>query len=107
MRISQPRTTETKLYLRLGPTDSRRGCLDSEYLSGPRSCNLGDLLHPAPLGRDQEQRSVLQAPEHTSKATPVKCDCLQHLTTFADAHATLVGNVAVPDGVVGVDADAV
>src|SRR5206468_3566789 len=32
---------------------------------------------------------------------------LQHLTTFAHAHATLVRDVPVPDGVCGVEADTV
>jgi len=32
---------------------------------------------------------------------------VQHLTAFADTYATLVGTVAVPDGVVGVHPDAI
>jgi len=36
---------------------------------------------------------VVYAPEHASEAAAVKVDRLQHLTTFANAHATLVGEV--------------
>jgi hypothetical protein len=60
-----------------------------------------------PLGRYQEQRSVVRAPEHASEAPAVEMDCLQHLPAFADAHATPVGHVCIPDGVFGVEADAV
>src|SRR5262249_17120865 len=71
------------------------------------SRNLGDVIHATPLGRYQEQRSVVYAPEHASETPAVKVDCLQRLTAFADAHASLVGNISVPDGIVGVEADTV
>ena len=65
------------------------------------------MLHATPLRRDQEQGSVAGAPEHAGETAAIDVDCLQHLTTFADAHAAFVGNVCVPNGVVCVDADAV
>ena len=49
----------------------------------------------------------VRAPEHAGEAAAVKLDRLQHLTAFADAHAALVGDVPVPDGALGVEADAV
>src|SRR5205085_7999501 len=42
-----------------------------------------------------------------SEAPTVKIDRLQHLTAFANAHATLVGDVRVPDGVFRIEANAV
>src|SRR5215472_13446643 len=60
-----------------------------------------------PLGRHQEQGIPVRPSEHASEATAIKLNGLEHLTTFAHAHATLVGNVGVPHSVVGVDADTV
>src|SRR5262249_35125296 len=75
------------------------------HLSRSRSRNLGDFLDATPLGRYQEQRFGIRASEHASEAPPVEVDHLQHPTTFAYPDATPVGNVSVPDGVVGVEAD--
>src|SRR5262249_26850652 len=55
----------------------------------------------------QEKSSLFLAPEHAGETASVKVDCLQHLTTLADAHAALIRNVCVPDGVVGVQANPV
>ena len=65
------------------------------------------MLRATPLGCHQEQRTPLNAPEHASEAAAVKRDCLQHLTALANTHASLIGNVAVLDGMVGINADAV
>src|SRR5206468_12575665 len=91
----------------LRPADARRGRGDGQDLSCSRLCDLGDLLNAPPLGRYEKQRALTRAPEHAGEAAAVKVDRLQHLTTLADAHAPFVGNVAVPDRVVAIEADAV
>src|SRR5947209_7344822 len=93
--------------MELRPPDAGSGRLGGQDSSCPRLGNLGDLLHATPLGRHDEQRSLVCASEHASKAAAINCDRLKHLTSFADAHASFVGNVSVPDSVIGVDADAV
>src|SRR5918995_6301044 len=50
---------------------------------------------------------LLSAPPSAGEAPAVKLDRLQHLSPLANAHATLVGDVSVPDGALGVEADAV
>jgi hypothetical protein len=76
-------------------------------LSRSRSRNVGDVLHATPLGRYQEQSSVADTPEHASEAAAVKLDGLQHFPAFANAHATLVWDIAIPNGVFGVEANAI
>src|SRR5262249_12784244 len=73
----------------------------------PRSLEryFGDLVHTAPLRRDDEQCAPTTAAEHTSKAPSVNVHSLQDRAAFADAHAALVRYIRVPDSVVGVDAD--
>jgi len=83
------------------------GCLYGQQPPRSRLRNFRHFLHTTPLCRNHEQRSFVRASEHTSKAAPISVDRLQHLTTFADAHATLIGNVRIPDATVGVDANAV
>src|SRR5215831_6113173 len=97
----------TRCSLRLRPPDARRGRFDGQHLSGSRSRNLRNVLHAAPLGRYQEQSVFARPSEGTGETAAVTVDCLQHVTAFADAHAALVGYVAVPDSVVGVDADSI
>jgi len=65
------------------------------------------LAGPSHSGRDHEQRSQARAAKRAGEAAAVEVDRLQHLTTLANAHAAPVGNVRVPDGAVGVEADAV
>src|SRR2546422_2561449 len=91
----------------LRPPDAWCGRLGGQHLPRARSRNVGDVLHTAPLGGDHEQCSIAGASEHAGETAAIKLDCLQHLTPFVDAHATLVGNISVPDGFVGVDADPV
>src|SRR5919204_5478721 len=91
----------------LWPSDAGRGCLHSQH---PPGSSLGDFyhfLHTTPLCSNHEQRSFVLASEHTSEAAPIRVDRLQHLATFSDAHTTLVGNVGIPNGIVGVHANAV
>ena len=75
----------------LGPTDAGCGRLNGQHLA--RSCRVSHVRRTTPFVRHQEQRSVVHAPEHASEAAAVKVDRLQHLTAFANAHATLVGDV--------------
>jgi hypothetical protein len=65
------------------------------------------MLSAAPLGRDHEQGFPLDAAKHAGEAAAVEIDRLQHLATLANAHATLIGNVAIPNGALAVDANAV
>src|SRR5258705_11531442 len=88
----------------LRPTDAGYGCLKSSYLT--RSCSVGHVLSTMPLSHHHEQRFAVDAPEHASKTSAVKVDSLQHLTTFANTHTTLDGDVAVPDRAFGVQANA-
>src|SRR5262249_8805028 len=80
---------------------------ERQDLSGPRPRHLGNLLYATPLRDDQEQRPLVRASECAGETAAVEVDGLQHSATFADAYATLVGNVSVPDGVVRIDADPV
>src|SRR2546421_695692 len=89
----------------LRPPDARCGRLHGEYLA--RSFPVGHVRRATPLGRHQEQCALVRASEHAREAAAVQLDRLQHRTPFADAHAPLVGNDAVPDGAVRVEADAV
>src|SRR5438132_12747298 len=93
--------------MELRPPDAGCRCLVGQDSSFPRLGNLGDLLHATPLGRHDEQRSLVYASEHASEAAAINADGLKHLASFADPHASFVGNVSVPDGVIGVDADTV
>src|SRR5262249_37316141 len=61
---------------RLGPPNAQRGRFNDQHLSRSRSRNLGDVLDATPLGRYQEQRSVIHASEHASEADPVEVDHL-------------------------------
>jgi hypothetical protein len=89
----------------LRPTDARCWRLDGEYLARAMfPCVVGGT---GPLVRHQEQRSLVRTPQHASEAAAVEVDRLQHLATLANADAALVGDVPVPDGVFGVEADAV
>ncbi len=93
------------LHLSLRPTGVRCRRLSGEHLAC--AWRFGHGRRAAPLGRHHEQGSVVHATEHTGEAAAVEVNGLQHLAALADAHATLVGNVAVPDGSFGVEANAV
>jgi hypothetical protein len=47
------------------------------------------------------------ATQHASETASVDVDSVQHFAPFADVYASFVGNIGVPDGVIGIDADAV
>ncbi len=89
----------------LRPTGAWCGCLNGQHLA--RSCRVSRVRRTTPFVRHQEQRSVVHAPEHASEAAAVKVDRLQHLTALANAHAMLVADVRVPDGVFRIEANAV
>ena len=91
----------------LWPPDARGGRFDHEQLSSSGLCNFGDFLHATPLGRNYEKRFPVCTPEHACEAAPINDDRLQHLAALANTHTALVGNIGVPDSVVGVDTDAV
>lgn len=87
------------------PASARCGRLKGQDLA--RSSAVGHARRTTPLGGHKEQRSLVRAPEHTGEASAIEVDRLYDLTTFAHSHAALVRNVAVPDGIVGVEADAI
>src|SRR5205085_12595726 len=89
----------------LRPADAWCRRLDAQHLARARA--LEHVLRTPPLGRHHEQRAAVRAAERTGEAPAVKLDRLQHVATRANAHAALVGDVAVPDGALGVEADAV
>src|SRR5437899_1721355 len=101
-------TTNTKARAAppLGPADARCRRFNGEHLarSCPAACHA---RRPTPLPCHQEQRLLVSASECASEATTIQVDRLQYLSTFANTHATLVGDVTVPDGVFGVEANAV
>ena len=75
------------------------------YLTGPRV--VGRVLKPTPFAHDHEQRPAIIAAEHAREAPAITIDALKHLAAFANAHASLVGHVGVPDGAFGIDTDTV
>src|SRR5262245_21206875 len=87
------------------PPCMRRRRLHHEYLTGPRV--IGCVLHATPLAHDHEQRPAIVPAEHAGEASTIEIDPLKHLAAFANAHATLVGDVGVPHGAFGIDADSV
>src|SRR5260370_13996269 len=78
---------------------------DREYRTG--WCSVEHLLGATPLGSQHEQSLLVRPSEHAGEASTVKVDCLQHISTLAHAHAAFVGNVCVPDGLGGIDTNAV
>jgi hypothetical protein len=65
---------------------------------------------PAIFGRPSHSvaiRNNVIPSQRAGETAAVKVDRLQHLTTFANAHATFVRNVSVPDGVIIIAADAI
>src|SRR5262249_44545675 len=91
----------------LWPSNARRRSLDGQQLSGSCLCYFGNLVHAAPLVGYHQERSPAWASEHAGKAALIQVDGLKHFAPFADPHATPVGNVCIPHGVVGVDADSI
>ena len=59
------------------------------------------------MRRRDEQGAAVRATQRAREAASVNRDRLQHRTPFAHAHAPLVGDIGVPDGGVGIDADAI
>src|SRR5215469_4451876 len=91
----------------LWPSSAWCRSVDGQQLSSSSLCHFGNLLHAAPLIRYHEERSSAWASEHAGKAAAIQVDGLKHFAPFADAHATLVGNVCIPHGVVHVYADSI
>jgi hypothetical protein len=60
-----------------------------------------------PLGSHEKQRPPVGAPEHAGEAAAIEIDRLQYFPALANAHAPLVGNVSVPDGVLCIEADTI
>ena len=83
----------------------RRGRRDGQHLARP--ARLAHARRAAPLARDDEQRRAVGAAEHAREAAAVELDPVEDLAALADADAAPVGHVGVPDGTLGVDADAV
>lgn len=95
----------TKPAYVLWPPGGRRWRVDGEYLA--RSQTFHHLRKAAPFGCHNEKRLPVRPSEHASEATAIKVHRLEHLAALAHAYASLVRTVGVPDGIFGVDADAV
>src|SRR5206468_4285659 len=88
----------------LWPTDTRYGRLHGQHLARACLSHGHHVRRTTPLGHHHAQRALVCPPERAREAAAVQGDGLQHLTTFAHAHATLIGDVPIPDGVGGVEA---
>jgi len=82
-------------------------CLEGEHLSSARPRHFGNFVHAAPFGGDDVQRFLRFAAQHAGETAAVDRYSLQHFTAFVDTQAALVGNIGVPDGIIGIDAYAV
>src|SRR5438105_15076447 len=67
---------------------------------------LVDVLDPAPVGDQHEQRAAILAAEHAREAEAIEVDSLEHLTAFAHTGAALRDHRR-PHGTLGIQADAV
>ena len=79
--------------------------LEGEHLTGS-----GSVRHAGrtpPVGGDQEQRAPIGTAERASEAAAVELHRVEDRASLAYAHRALVGDVAVPDRPVGIEADAV
>jgi hypothetical protein len=64
-------------------------------------------MAPGPRHSAAIMKSVRWSVPRASEAASVEVDGLQDLTAFADPHAAPVGDVAIPDRPVDIEADAV
>src|SRR5215813_12930101 len=87
----------------LWPAHTWRGSLDGQHLTRPPP--VGHTSGAMPLGRHEKQRPPVGAPEHAGEAASIEIGCLQDFSALANAHAPLVGNVSVPDGVLCIEAN--
>ena len=60
-----------------------------------------------PFAGDHEERPFVVTPERAREAAAVELERLEHLAALGQAPAVPVRDVAVPDGSLGVEADAV
>ena len=89
----------------LWPAHAWRRSLDGQHLTRPPS--VGHGCGTTPLGRHQKQRPPVGASEHAGEAASIEIDRLQDLAALTNAHATLVGDVGIPDGVLCIEADTI
>ena len=73
------------------------------HLSGERI--VGHALKPAPLLYDCKERASVGATQHAREASAIEVDALQQLAPLANTYTALIGDVGVPDGALGVDAE--
>src|SRR6516225_5641427 len=97
--------TSSSQRARLRPSAPWCGRFGRQHLT--RSRALEHVRRPPPLRCDDEEHASVWAAEGTSEAAAINLDLLKHLTTFTDPHAALIGDICVPDGVLGVCTDAV
>src|SRR5438067_2532400 len=88
----------------LRPTDAWGGRPNGQHLARACRSHGSHVRRTTPLRHHHEQPALVRAPERAREAATVQIDGLQHLPTSAHTHATLFGNVPVPDGVCGVEA---
>src|SRR5262249_42766616 len=81
-------------HARLRPSAPWCGRFGRQHL--PRSWALEHIRRPPPLRCDDEEHASVWAAEGAREAAAIKLDFLKHLTTFADPHAALIGDIGVP-----------
>src|SRR5215470_4550812 len=92
-------------FRRLRPSSMWRGRVHSYQPA--RSRPIGGGLDPTPFPGHDEQRCTTGPSEHACEAAHFRFDCLEYFAAFVDAHAALVRYIGVPDGILGIDANAV
>ena len=75
-----------------------------QYLSS--RCALEHAPGTVPFSGDDEERVPVSTSECACEAASVDFHGLLHLSAFLDAHASLVGDIRVPNGAAGIRADA-
>ena len=68
---------------------------------------IHQVLRPGPVRADHEESAAVVAAEHAGERATIELNPLQHLTTFAHAHAAAITDVGVPGRAVAVETDAV
>ena len=96
-------SVEWKLPMFLWPAHAWRRSLDGQH----RPSSVGHGCGTTPLCRHQKQRPPVGASEHAGEAASIEIDRLQDLAALTNAHATLVGDVGIPDGVLCIEADTI
>src|SRR5689334_2513626 len=88
-----------------GPADARVIDRDRHDLPGART--VLHALHSEPFGGRDKQCLSTRTAEHAGECTAIDLDPVEDLAAFANADATFIGNVGIPDGPRLIETDAV